>query len=63
MPSWNRVIRECAATYKNERVLQHILFDHELNCLARGLKYKFNDPRSIEELKAIMIDEYKLNIA
>lgn len=39
------------------RELNKLLMQHELICLAKMLKGKFNDTRSPEELKEVILDE------
>lgn len=54
----------CQLIYKldnnilRDNVVQELLFQHELNCLARFVKSKFNnDLRSLFQLKQIIVEE------
>ena len=37
-----------------------LLREHEINCISKWLKSKFNDTRTVDEISSIIIDEYAL---
>lgn len=44
--------------YMSNRSLRVLLFENELNILSKFLKHKFNDSRTIKEIKQIIREEY-----